>query len=111
MFKDPKKYLFDIAEAIMLIFEEHLQGINSLEAYKTNRTVQAAVERQLITIGEAVHKLKRLGVQIPYADNLINRRNTLTHQYDVFSASAVWNSVHSELPHLKTEVEQLLLET
>jgi len=110
MLKDPKKYLFDIAEAINFIFEDHLEGINTLEEYKANRTVQAAVERQLITIGEAVYKLHRLGVQVSFADKLINRRNTLTHQYDVYSASSVWYSVHGELPTLMTEIEKMLEE-
>lgn len=105
-----KKYLFDISERIDFIFQFHLEGIDTLEQYEANRTVQSAVERELITIGEAVYKLFREGVMVLYADQLINRRNTLAHQYDVFSAAAIWVSVHDELPSLKDQIEQLLEE-
>ncbi|MEM6805995.1 MAG: HepT-like ribonuclease domain-containing protein [Bacteroidota bacterium] len=70
--------------------------------------MQAAVERELINIGEALCKLRRLGISLSITDQLINRRNTLTHQYDVFSAASIWNSVHVELHDLKSEVEELL---
>ena len=108
--KDPKKFLYDILERIGYIFDEHLAEILSLEEYESNQTVQSAVERELIIIGEAVYKLKRKGTTLVNADQIINRRNTLAHQYDVFNAAAIWVSVHNELPTLKAEVEQLLEE-
>ena len=39
---------------------------------------------------------------------LLNKIMAILHQYDVFSASAIWNSVHGELPTLKAEVKGLL---
>lgn len=103
-----KKLLFDISERIDFIFQHHLVGIHTFEAYESSQTVQSAVERELIIIGEAVYKLFRNGIKLIYADKLINRRNTLAHQYDAYSPLTIWLSVHEELPDLKTEVENLL---
>lgn len=108
--KDPRKFLFDILERINFIFDNHISEITSLEEYEADQTIQSAVERELIIIGEAVYKLKRKGTVLVNADQIINRRNTLAHQYDVFNAAAIWVSVHNELPSLKAEVEQLLEE-
>ncbi len=80
-----KKLLFDISERIDFISQHHLVGINTFEAYESSQTVQSVVERELIIIGEAVHKLFRIGIKLIYADKLINRRNTLAHQYDAYS--------------------------
>ena len=110
MRKDPKKFLYDILEAIDFIFDVHLGEINSLEEYERDQTVQAAVERRLITIGEAVFQLRREGIILPNADQLINRRNMLAHRYDIYNAAAIWVSVHRELPGLKAEVEEMLEE-
>ena len=74
-----KKYLFDISERIDFVFQHHLDGVDTLEAYESNRTAQSAVERELIIIGEALHKLSREGIKLSYSDKFINRRNTLAH--------------------------------
>ena len=87
--KDPKKFLFDTLERIDFIFDHHLSGISSLEEYEANQTVQSAVERELIIIGEAVYKLRRKGTSLTNADQIINRRNTVAHEYDVFNAAAI----------------------
>ena len=44
-----KKYLFDILERIDFIFQEHLNGIDTLEDFEASRTAQSAVERELQT--------------------------------------------------------------
>lgn len=108
--KDPKKFLYDIAESIDFIFNIHLEEINSLAEYEASRTIQDAVERRLITIGEAVHKLQKQGIQLAYGDQVINRRNTLTHRYDSFTTESIWESVQRELPKLKVDVDRLLKE-
>ena len=108
--KDPKKYLYDISESIEFIFDDHLQEIDSLSEYEEDRTIQDAVERRLTIIGEAIHMLRKQGISLPSGDQIVNRRNTITHQYDEFGAEAIWKSVHSELPSLKEEVDRLLEE-
>lgn len=108
--KNPKKFLYDIAESVDFIFKDHLGEINSLEEYEADRTIQDAVERRLITIGEAIYKLQKIGIRLSFGDQIINRRNTLTHQYDAYTAESIWESVHRELPGLKAEVDRLLSE-
>ncbi|MEM7657999.1 MAG: HepT-like ribonuclease domain-containing protein [Bacteroidota bacterium] len=102
-----KKYLFDILRSIELI-EQHLEEVDSLFAYEQDIKSQDAVERRMIIISEALRRLVETGVHLPQADRLINRRNTIVHQYDQFLPEAIWRSVNRELPGLKYEVPQLL---
>jgi len=51
-----RKYWSDILIALDAI-EQHLSGIETLEAYAASFTAKDAVERRLITIGEAVTKI------------------------------------------------------
>ena len=108
MSKDPRKFLYDIIESIDFIFEEHLASIEDFEQFAANRTVQDAVERRLMTIGEALFKLRREGFTLSFSDQMINRRNTLAHQYDVVSPLAVWESVQNELSALRDEAQTQL---
>lgn len=48
-----KKYLFDISESIRIIFEDHLDGVHSLEVYEADVKTQDAVERRLMIVAEA----------------------------------------------------------
>lgn len=107
MSKNPKKYLFDIARAIDIIFQHHLQGIDSLVEFEANITAQNVVERQIGIIGEAIFRLRQQGVTLTDADNIINFRNTLIHQYDSIKISTLWAFTH-RLMSLKAEVDQLL---
>jgi len=106
--KDPKKFLYDIVEAIDFIFEDHIVGIDSLKIFGADRTVQKTVERELITIGEAANMLQQQGIQLDYSDQVINRRNMLAHCYDSYTPESIWRSVHNELPSLKSDAERLL---
>ena len=55
---DPKrKYWTDILIALDAI-GLHLQGVRTYDDYVASPTVKDAVERRLITIGEAVSKLR-----------------------------------------------------
>lgn len=103
-----KKYLFDISTAIDNIFEIHLKNTPDKESFSTNLTVQRAVERELAIIGEACYRLRKLGLDISAADPMINRRNTLVHQYDVFKPGNIWDLIHHDLPPIKSEVRDLL---
>ena len=108
--KDPKKYLYDISESIRTIFDEYLNGIESYEGYEANTMVQDAVERRIIIIAEALYRLRRKGVTMPSGDKIINRRNTIAHQYEEYSPRKIWISLWDELPGLKEECDRLLEE-
>lgn len=57
----------------------------SLEEYASNKLVQAAVERKLITIGEALRRVSNGALstlpELPVAA-IIGLRNVVAHQYD-----------------------------
>lgn len=110
MNRTEKKYLYDISESIRIIFEDYLEGIDSFGQYEADSKTQDAVERRLMIIAEAVYKMRRKGVSLPSADQIINRRNTMAHQYDEYNPIAIWDSIHRELPVLKAEADRLLNE-
>ncbi len=109
MNRNPKKYLFDISSSITTIFDDYLNNVDSFEQYESNSMIQDAVERRLTIIGEALNKLRQQGVKLQSSDPIINRRNTLVHQYDEYNPRKVWQSIHRELPSLKEEVDRLLV--
>ncbi|MEL6672006.1 MAG: HepT-like ribonuclease domain-containing protein [Bacteroidota bacterium] len=108
MNKREKKLHYDISLAITHIFNTHLQGIANFHSLAENLTVQRAVERKIGIIGEATYQLMRLGKSLSCSDQIINRRNTIVHQYDAFKPEGIWTFVHQELPSLKVEVDKLL---
>lgn len=110
MNRTEKKYLYDISESIRIIFDDYLKGIDSFGQYEADLKTQDAVERRLMIIAEAVYKMRRKGVSLPSADQIINRRNTMAHQYDEYNPNAIWDSIHRELPSLKAEADRLLKE-
>ena len=110
MNRTEKKYLYDISESIRIIFDDYLTGIDSFGQYEADLKTQDAVERRLMIIAEAVYKMRRKGVSLPSADQIINRRNTMAHQYDDYNPLAIWDSIHRELPGLKAEADRLLNE-
>lgn len=67
-----------------------------------------AVERELEIIGEAAYRLRQMGISLTQADALINRRNTIIHQYDSFQPRTIWNFIRQQLPALESEVQELL---
>ena len=60
--------------------------MDSIVAYEANKIVRRAVAKELEIIGEAASRLRQMGVLLEQTDSLINRRNTLIHQYGVMVA-------------------------
>ena len=108
MNRTEKKYLYDISESIRIIFDDYLKGIDSFGQYEADLKTQDAVERRLMIIAQAVYKMRRKGVSLPSADQIINRRNTMAHQYDEYNPDKIWDSIHEELQGLKVAVDRLL---
>lgn len=99
-----------MSESIRTILEDSLAKIDSLEQYEANLMTQDAIERRIILIGEAIYRLNQMKVDLPFGDQLINRRNTIVHQYDDFNPETIWRSLYRELPPLKEEADRLLAE-
>lgn len=110
MSRKAKKYLFDIAQSITDILETHLKGIESYEEYEMNKTVRRAISKELEIIGEAARRLQQMEIHLSQSDALINRRNTLIHQYDDFKDETIWRYIHDNLHLLKLEIDQLMSE-
>lgn len=108
-----KKYLFDIQEAakLVLLFTTGL----SFQEYAKNPMARSAVERQLMTLGEALNKLSQIDPSVASrvsADyrRIISFRNVLIHDYDAILDEVVWGVVETRLPPLLQEVETMLRE-
>lgn len=109
MGNDIKKLLKDILMCIVNI-ESYLGESKTFEKYDSNLLLQDAVERNLITIGEAMNSLlkKEPGIGISNARKSVDARNKLTHGYDEIENVQVWNIVITHLPVLKAEVKKML---
>lgn len=104
-----KKILKDILICIDNI-DNYLGKNKEFNEYDTNCLLQDAVERNLITIGEAVNQLIKTfpTITISNARKIVDTRNKLTHGYDEIENVQVWSIIIKHLPVLKEEVIQLI---
>lgn len=104
------KYLWDIQEAAAAV-TQFTEG-RSLEDFLGDRMLRSAVEREMITVGEAIAALDRhapeIAAQITEHDQVIGFRNVLVHGYDDVDYENVWSIITSKLPILVEEVRGLL---
>jgi uncharacterized protein with HEPN domain len=87
-------------------------GDNKIFAdYNVNKLYQDAVERNLISIGEAMNSLMKNvpDIAISNARRIVNAGNQLTLGCDEIDNTQVW-SIIIQLPRLKSEVKDLLNE-
>lgn len=107
---ETKAALYDIQLACQLIID-FVKG-NTFSDYQSSPMMKSAVERQFITIGEALNRAIRqspeLNQQITDTRRIINFRNVLTHGYSSISDAVVWEVVQSGLPRLFEETAALL---
>jgi uncharacterized protein with HEPN domain len=106
-----KKLLFDILIAIEAI-DKYIGKQKIYADYQSNNLLKDAVERNLITIGEAVNNLIKAkpSIQILNARKIVDTRNRLTHGYDDIDDLQIWAIIINHLPKLKLEVQTLLNE-
>ena len=82
--------------------------------YMQDTMLRSAVERQFITIGEALNVLLRLAPgaspRITSHRRIIEFRNRLVHRYFNIDQDIVWNVITEHLPILEQEVSALLHE-
>jgi uncharacterized protein with HEPN domain len=104
------KILTDILICIENI-DKYLGENKIFDEYDSNYLLQDAVERNLITIGEAVNQLLKVMPEIAISNSrkIVDTRNKLTHGYDEIENVQVWNIIIRHLPVLKDEAEQLIL--
>jgi uncharacterized protein with HEPN domain len=108
-FRDPERHLRDILESIDLI-NEFIRDMD-FSAYQRDEKTQAAVERKMQILTEAVIRLEMEGPDaFPEIDWKAYRGmgNFLRHSYHRVSDEIVWNTVQDDLPVLKRVVEAAL---
>lgn len=107
------KTLEDIADAASFI-PEATAG-KRLADYGDDRLLRQAVERNFEIIGEAMGRLTRedpdTDSRIGEYERIIAFRNVLIHGYDLVDETLVWDTIHSKLPVLVREVEELRKES
>lgn len=109
--KDPKMFLLDILDAIDTIFS-FSEGITFEEFLSDIKTNQATI-RLLEVIGEAVKNVptdvQKMKPEIPWQE-FARMREKLIHLYFGVDLQIVWDTVNEDLPSLKENILQLLVE-
>lgn len=108
--REPRAYLYDIAQAARLI-AEFTAGLD-FDAYAERPMVRAAVERQFEIIGEALRQLASVdpvvAEGIAHYRRVITFRNILAHGYAGVDDQLVWDMAATHLDDLRRDVERLL---
>lgn len=109
MKREAKKYLYDIQISINDI-ESFIADIHNFESFSNDRKTYSAVERQLIIIGEAIHKFRNLEpeFQINNIEKIYGLRNRLVHAYDSIDEATLYSIVKIHVPKLKEEIDKLI---
>ena len=104
------KLLDDIRDAAAFI--RQLTQDKTLEAYRADRTLRQAVERNFEIMGEAVSRLARtdpeIAARIGDHPQIIAFRNLLIHGYDLIDDAQVWRVIAQDLPRLEQQLIELL---
>jgi uncharacterized protein with HEPN domain len=102
-------YVLDIVDACDAIALD-IDGLE-LDAYRANRQVRSAVEREFITIGEAVAALRQQAPDVferITQAHQIDFRNQLAHAYMTVNDTVVWGIAVRDAPLLRGECADLL---
>jgi uncharacterized protein with HEPN domain len=110
MQREPRAYLADIIESCDAILSA-MEGVD-VEAYRQNRLIRSAVEREFTIIGEAVLVLSRTSpdifAHISQARRIVDFRNQLTHEYPNVNDALVWGIADRDVQVLRRECLALL---
>ena len=109
---EPANLLGYIRDAVDLIFRFTEGKIFS--EYEQDAMMRSAVERQFITIGEAINLLSKsepeLVGRITRYRQIIDFRNRLAHVFFEIDDTIVWRAATYHLPILRAEVAELIRE-
>lgn len=104
-----QKYLFDIKTSIDSI-NDYLGDSRDFNAFKANKLLKRAIERELEIIGEAAGRILKIDSNFPIEDarKIVDLRNWVIHGYDIVDDVIIWGIISKQLPVLKSQVEALL---
>jgi uncharacterized protein with HEPN domain len=104
------KFLHDIQQACERV--EQFTAGKTVDEFRNDAQLRSAVERQFITIGEAIQQMLRiepdLTNSITDCRRVVNFRNVMVHGYAQIVADTVWGVVESGLPILHAEVRHMI---
>jgi uncharacterized protein with HEPN domain len=107
---DVLKFLYDIEQSCSLI-EQFTAGKCAAD-FQQDIQLRSAVERQFITIGEALQQSFRLmpslQEMISEGRRIVNFRNVMVHGYAQVVPDTVWGVVEKDLPVLHDEIRRLI---
>jgi uncharacterized protein with HEPN domain len=108
-------YLEHIAEAIERA-TRYLQHLKNMDALQQNQQVQDAVVRNIEVIGEAANKIQKMDsdfaanhTELPWIE-MRGMRNKVIHNYFDIDWEVIWSTVKDDLPRLKSQIDELLIE-
>ena len=80
--------------------------------YENDDMLQAAVERKLEIIGEALNRVRRRSPDVLSGiynhDRIIGLRNVLAHGYDIVDNRLIWSVVRLHLPRFRREIQHTI---
>jgi uncharacterized protein with HEPN domain len=110
MLHDPRKYLCDMQDRALFVAEVLKDRVR--EDLDDDRIIRCAVERELISLGEALNQLHRLAPeiaeQIERWKDIIGFRHILVHGYDIMDMDVVWDIVRDDIPLLLEQLDAML---
>ena len=110
MHRRTAKRLYDVLTAAQEI-ASYVDG-RTLAEYLDEKAFRGSVERELITVGEALNQARRLDPtleqRIPRLPEWVGLRNRIVHGYDHISDSVIWNTVIKDLPELVSALNVLM---
>ncbi len=105
--REASAYVWDVRDAAMQL-REILHGW-TIERYLQERVIRLAVERLLITLGEAVSQLAKadpaLAAELGPVAQIVAFRNILVHAYFTIDHREVWRTLENDLPKLLERAE------
>lgn len=103
------KFLWDAKEAAARILR--FTAGKNFDDYQADEILRAAVERQFMTRGEALNRLRQLDAAlaglITDLPRAVALRNVLVHAYAETDDVVVWGVVRGQLGTLLSELEKL----
>ena len=106
-----RTYLCDARDKALFLLE--LFKLRTLEEVENDRILCAAIERELMIIGEAVYLLNECDAdtasQLTELRQMIALRHKLVHGYSTVSPEIMWRIIEHDLPPLVAEIDALLL--
>lgn len=84
----------------------------SLQDYRDDAIIRAAVERHFEIIGEAIRRIARsdsaVAGRLGDFQRVIAFRNMLIHGYDLVDDGEVWNVIQKSLPELRQKAIRMM---